>query len=105
MNPEHSVFVLFTSQVGFRNVTTIPILDALLSYRNINFNYLNLTQYAKETPLDEFMMSGELSRSSYIITHTSDVLRYLSLWKFGGTYLDLDTVMLKVNLTTFIFDT
>lgn len=93
--------MLFVSQVGFRNLTTIPVLDALLSYPNINFNYLNLTQYAKGTPLEEFMMSGKLESSSYVISHTSDVLRYLSLWKFGGTYLDLDTVMLKVNFRKF----
>lgn len=28
-------------------------------------------------------------------SHTSDILRYLSLWKYSGTYLDLDIVMLK----------
>lgn len=28
-------------------------------------------------------------------SHTSDVLRYLTLWKYGGTYLDLDVVVRK----------
>ena len=95
MNPEHEVFVLFTSQVGFRNQTSLPIMDALLSYPNININYLNLTQYAEHTPLSKWMKTGELYRSTYMNSHTSDVLRYLSLWKYSGTYLDLDIVMLK----------
>lgn len=95
MNPDHEVFVLFTSQVGFRNQTPLPIIDALLSYPNVHFNYLNLTQYAEQTPLAEWMKTGELFRSVYVNSHTSDILRYLSLWKYTGTYLDLDIVILK----------
>jgi lactosylceramide 4-alpha-galactosyltransferase len=95
MNPEHEVFVLFTSQVGFRNQSALPIIDALLSYPNVHFNYLNLTQYAEHTPLENWMKSGALFQSSFVNSHTSDILRYLSLWKYSGTYLDLDIVMLK----------
>ncbi|CRL00703.1 CLUMA_CG013960, isoform A [Clunio marinus] len=95
MNPGHQVYVLFTSQVGFRNTTQLPIIDALLSYPNIHFNYLNLTQYAAHTPLAKWMKSQELFKSHYVNSHTSDILRYLSLWKYSGTYLDLDVVVLK----------
>jgi len=95
MNPEHEIFVLFTSQVGFRNSTHLPLIDALLSYPNVHFNYLNLTQYAEHTPLGRWIKTGELYRSAYVNSHTSDILRYLSLWKYGGTYLDLDIIMLK----------
>lgn len=95
MNQNHEVFVLFASQVGFRNSTRLPIIDALLSYQNVHFNYLNLTQYAEHTPLADWLKTGELYRSQYVNSHTSDVLRFLSLWKYSGTYLDLDIVMLK----------
>lgn len=95
MNPDHEVFVLFTSQVGFRNQTQLPIIDALSSYPNIHFNYLNLTLYAEHTPLSSWIKTGELFRSAYVNSHTSDILRYLSLWKYSGTYLDMDIVMLK----------
>lgn len=95
MNPNREAFVLFASPVGFRNSTPLPIIDALASYPNINFNYLNLIKYAEKTPLDKFVESKKLFRSDHLISHTSDVLRYLSLWKFGGTYFDLDTVSMK----------
>lgn len=95
LNPNHEIFVLFTSQVGFRNTTPLPLIDALLSYPNVHFNYLNLTQYAEHTPLGKWMLRGDLFRSSFVNSHTSDILRYLSLWKYSGTYLDLDIVMLK----------
>lgn len=96
MNPGHEVFLFFTSPVGFRNSTPLPLIDALLSYPNVHINYLNPTQYAEDTPIAEWVKSGELhSQSNFVIIHTADLLRYLSLWKYGGTYLDMDTVSLK----------
>lgn len=95
INPGHEIFVLFTSPVGFKDQPPSPILGALLYYPNINFNYLNLEEYAQGTPLEDWIKTGELYASKYVTSHTSDILRYLSLWKFGGTYLDLDTITLK----------
>lgn len=94
--------MLFASKVGFRSDKPLsPVLDALASYSNINFNYLNITQYAESTPLDEWIRSGKLTRSLYVVSHTSDILRYLTLWKYGGTYLDLDTVSMKVSVISY----
>ena len=95
MNPELNVFLLYLSENGFPNATTTPIIDAILEYQNVQINYLNLTEYAKGTPMEEWVTKGDLSRSNYQISHTSDVLRFLTLWKYGGTYLDLDVVVLK----------
>lgn len=95
MNPDHKIFVSFTSQVGFRNTSRLPIIDALLSYPNVHLNYLNLTKYAEDTPLEDWIKTNKLFKSEYLISHTSDVLRFLSLYKYGGTYLDLDIIMLK----------
>jgi lactosylceramide 4-alpha-galactosyltransferase len=80
---------LFTSQVGFRNTTKLPIIDALLSYPNIHLNYLNITKYAENTPLEDWIQTDKLFRSKYVVSHTSDVVRFLSLFKFGGTHIDL----------------
>lgn len=95
MNPSYNIFVLYASQVGYRNTTPLPLIDALKTYPNVHLNYLNITRYAEQTPLSKWIKSGVLYKSKYVNSHTSDVLRYLSLWKYGGTYLDLDVVMLK----------
>ncbi|CAO1341100.1 unnamed protein product [Diamesa serratosioi] len=95
MNPDLNVFLLFLSENGFPNATTTPLFDAMLKYRNIHINYLNITQYAEGTPMQEWIKKDKLSQSKYQISHTSDVLRFLTLWKYGGTYLDLDVVVLK----------
>lgn len=72
-----------------------PIIKALQQYSNIHFNFINISSYAQDTPLESFIKIGKLDRSKYFNSHLSDVLRYLSLWKFGGTYLDLDVIVLK----------
>lgn len=95
MNPEWNVFVLFAAPVGFRNKSAIPLLDALHAYPNVHFRFVNLSTYAQNTPLDEWMRSGEIFRSKYMNSHLSDIMRYLTLFKYGGTYLDLDVVVLK----------
>lgn len=95
MNPSWNAFVLFAAPVGFRNKSALPLLDALLAYPNVNLRFVNLTTYAEDTPLDAWMQSGEIFRSRYMNSHLSDIMRYLTLFKYGGTYLDLDVVVLK----------
>lgn len=36
-----------------------------------------------------------LQTSYWPVPHASDILRYTTLYKFGGTYLDLDVIVLK----------
>lgn len=95
MNPNWNAFVLFAAPVGFRNSTPLPLIDALLAYPNVNLRFVNLSTYAQETPLDVWMQTGEIFRSRYMNSHLSDIMRYLTLFKYGGTYLDLDVVVLK----------
>ncbi|XP_059620048.1 lactosylceramide 4-alpha-galactosyltransferase-like [Phlebotomus argentipes] len=99
MNPKWDVFVLFASPVGFLNKTSLPLIDALKSYDNIHFRNVNLWNYAVGTPIADWIRDGQIFYSSYMNSHVSDFLRYLSLYKWGGTYLDLD-VIVKVNFDT-----
>lgn len=98
-SPNWNVYVLFAANVGFLNDTSsleYKMLDAVLSsYANIKFLRLNITHYADGTPLSDWMREGKMFDSDYINSHLSDVLRYLTLYKYGGTYLDLDVVVLK----------
>ncbi|GAB0089415.1 lactosylceramide 4-alpha-galactosyltransferase-like [Sergentomyia squamirostris] len=99
MNPDWDVFVMFVSPVGFLNKTILPLIDALTFYDNIHFRNVNLWKYAANTPISEWFRDGRIFHSSYLISHVSDFLRYLSLYKWGGTYLDLD-VIVKVKFDT-----
>lgn len=97
LNPNFDVFVLFASPVGLPNNTdaTFPIIATLQSYSNIYFRNINLWTYSTNTPLEDWFLSDALFQSQYLNSHVSDFLRYVSLFKFGGTYLDLDVVVQK----------
>lgn len=95
INPDHDVFLLFKTPVGFLNSTPLPLFDALLSYKNIHLNFLNLEEFAENTPLEQWVKTGKIYNSSHVIRHVSDVLRILTLWKYTGTYFDLDVINQK----------
>jgi lactosylceramide 4-alpha-galactosyltransferase len=68
-------------------------LHALLSYPNVNILMLKFHEFAFDTPVEEFIIGGQLYNSSYPVEHTSDIFRLLLLWKYGGTYLDSDMIV------------
>lgn len=98
MNPHLKIFVLFASHERVKNLQMTPELEAVLSYENVLINYLDIEEFAKGSPMNDFIESKKLSTSKYKVEHTSDVLRLLILWKYGGTYLDTDMIV-KQNLT------
>lgn len=94
-NQDRDVFVIFTANVGFPDGIKSPIIRALEAYRNIHFRNVDLATYAADTPMDKWFQTQELFLSKYLVSHTSDFLRYTSMYKFGGIYLDLDVVVQK----------
>lgn len=86
---------MFTSEDSFLNPFRTQIIDAVLSYENVQFNYVPIKDYTVDTPLEEFIKENHLSRSKFQSSHTADVLRFLTLFKYGGIYLDLDVIVLK----------
>lgn len=70
-------------------------MTALKSYQNIYLRNLDINSYSTDTPVEELIRSGRFYHTKYFNYHLSDILRFLTLWKYGGVYLDLDVVMLK----------
>lgn len=89
------IFLTFTSPIGFLNKTRLPIVEALYEYKNIHIRNVDLETYAENTPAQEWIKLRRLHDSKHIRAHVSDFMRLISLYRFGGQYLDLDTVMLK----------
>ncbi|KAH8353247.1 hypothetical protein KR084_009797 [Drosophila pseudotakahashii] len=100
-NPNFQVFVLFAgpthriSTGGRNNSQPQTLVEAILSYGNVHLRRLNLGSYAAGTPMEEWLKDGRLSRSKYLFSHISDFLRYLTLYRYGGLYLDMDVVVLR----------
>lgn len=89
------IFVSFVSRYGAKKIFNSKEISAVLSYPNVKFNYFDLDEFSAGTPLEGFVKSRKLHESLFTHSHTSDALRYLILWKFGGTYLDTDMITRK----------
>lgn len=92
-NPNSDIYVLLVGATTINvksNSTNDRRIRSLLFYPNIFFRNLNLQKYTKNTPIEKLYRSKAIHRSKFVIVHMSDVLRLLTLWKYGGTYLDLD---------------
>lgn len=94
LNPNLKIFVLFVAPT-FINYES-RVLNSLSQYSNVNLRFINFIKYADNTPLQNFVTSNTIFTSNWPVSHTSDLLRFLTLWKFGGTYLDLDVVLMKL---------
>lgn len=96
-NPNYDVFLLYTSPglIKFENTQSDRYLHALLSYKNVRILHLDYSKYTNNTPLEDLYKYGKIESSSFPQSHASDVLRYLTLFKYGGIYLDLDVIVVK----------
>ncbi|XP_030763086.1 lactosylceramide 4-alpha-galactosyltransferase-like [Sitophilus oryzae] len=97
MNPDHEIYLLFSSPGNFKNNDSESdrFLAQLLQYHNVHIYHLDMDKYFENTPVENLWTSDRMKFSQYAQSHTSDVLRYLTLWKYGGIYLDLDVIVVR----------
>uniref|UniRef100_A0A1B0C2A1 Uncharacterized protein n=1 Tax=Glossina palpalis gambiensis TaxID=67801 RepID=A0A1B0C2A1_9MUSC len=95
-NRKSDVFVLFAASryidAAIRNESRFKVL---LHYKNVHFRNVHLWSYTLNTPGYAWLKKDEVFMSRYFVSHISDFLRFMTLWRFGGTYLDTDTITLK----------
>lgn len=94
MNPDYDVYFLFGTNSDGVNMQISDLVEALLSYPNIKMRYYNPKEFAKGTILENFFERGEFEKSKFQVSHMSDIMRALTLYKYGGQYLDLDLINL-----------
>ncbi|KAH8376753.1 hypothetical protein KR093_001155 [Drosophila rubida] len=96
-NPNFQVFVLFASPTYLPKAEDpkLPLIEALQSYKNVHFRQLNIWRYAKGTPIEDWVNKGDLFESSFLTEHASDLMRLMSLYRYGGIYMDIDVVVLR----------
>lgn len=88
--------MIFASPVGFRSdIPKSPWIAVLDEYSNVHWRNVNLWSYAQNTSAESFMKENQLFHSSFLNAHTADFVRLISLYKFGGTHIDLDFIMKK----------
>jgi lactosylceramide 4-alpha-galactosyltransferase len=88
-----SINLFFVNHKRHKNLKETTIIEALKEYKNIKISALNIDELSRGSPLEDFIKSKILLNSKYMVEHTSDVFRYLVLWKYGGVYMDMDMIL------------
>ena len=95
MNPDYKVYVLYTCPIYGTLQDSSEYVQTLFTYPNVHLWKLDIKRHFSKTPLEKWDFQAAIKSSLWPKEHSSDVLRILTLWKYGGTYLDLDFVILK----------
>lgn len=93
-NPTVDVFVLFASPTYVPNNLDSNIIKSLLKHKNIFLRNNNLWSYTKDTPAEGWFRGETIFRSDFLSTHLSEFLRLVTLWRYGGIYINLDVLVL-----------
>lgn len=93
-NPQKEIYLLFSAPVNELMLTS-GNLNQLQLFPNVKLARVHLIKYAESTPLEEMVKNKPFENSKWWIEHTSDILRSLTLFKWGGIYLDTDMLVVK----------
>ncbi|QQP54756.1 Lactosylceramide 4-alpha-galactosyltransferase, partial [Caligus rogercresseyi] len=91
-HPKQSLYYLMTNISIIPNEPMNQILEA---YKNSKIISIDLTYVFKGSPLENLWLNNRIQRSQYYNAHMADILRLWTLYNYGGTYLDSDTITLK----------
>ena len=94
-NPDTKVYLLYTCSIVGNLSDSPEYVKQMLSYPNIKIWKMVVADFIKGTPLENWDFMGKVQSSKWPVVHASDILRLTTLWKYGGTYLDLDFVIQK----------
>ncbi|XP_069686014.1 toxin Afp18-like [Periplaneta americana] len=95
MNPDCKVYLMYSCPIIGGLEKSKEFVKALLMYPNVKLWRLNVTDQLLRSPLQDWNFQAAIRSSYWPNEHASDVLRLLTLWKYGGTYMDLDVIVLK----------
>ena len=99
-HPTNQVYLLLTSPI-FQDENFEVVKK---KYGNLQAKYLHVPSLIYGSPISDLSWIEIIENSKYSVSHLSDLIRYLILYNFGGTYLDLDALVIKAlpNLTNFL---
>ncbi|XP_054272740.1 lactosylceramide 4-alpha-galactosyltransferase-like [Macrosteles quadrilineatus] len=96
LNPSRPIYILHTCPLDDDFYQKSPrFVQELMSYPNVHMVYLDMEEFFLRTNVEELYFGGRFEESRHPIEHVSDVVRLLTLWKYGGTYMDIDVVSIR----------
>lgn len=78
MNPNSYIFVVFVSEFGLSNSSSIEVLK---KFKNVIFLHLNLLEFTKNTPVEKWLREGKIYRTKFLKSNVSNMIKVLLLWR------------------------
>ncbi|XP_047024358.1 lactosylceramide 4-alpha-galactosyltransferase-like [Helicoverpa zea] len=92
-NPDWEVYLLFNAPVSDAMLKK-SCLVKLLQYSNVRLARIHAASFSKESAVQQIVRS-KLPHSRYPVEHSADIMRMLTLHRWGGLSLDLDMLVAK----------
>lgn len=94
-NPNWDINVFFVGSLTKLFVRS-SLYELLSSKRNIHFYRVIIATFNYNTPMETLMPANIMFlNKTFCVEHTADMVRYLSLYKFGGVHMDMDVISVK----------
>lgn len=96
MNPDRDIFIVHLSPFGVSTNRSLwpQTYRTLMNYSNIHFVNARLDELTDNPNLRNFLAKEDILRGQFI-EPVSDLARLLLMYRFGGTYMDSDIIVLK----------
>lgn len=91
LNPDWKVFVLTLTN---RNSEDDLFFARVWSLLNVHIMKINLGEFSNKTPTGKLFRNGLKTKPEWLVAHTSDILRYTTLYRYAGVYMDLDMILM-----------
>ncbi|XP_075973165.1 lactosylceramide 4-alpha-galactosyltransferase-like isoform X2 [Anticarsia gemmatalis] len=91
MHPNWQINLLFISPIE-ELILKKSNLAKLLQFKNVKFARIHIDDYSEGT-IVETVLTKKIKESTHPVEHLADILRVLTLHKFGGVALDTDVVI------------
>jgi lactosylceramide 4-alpha-galactosyltransferase len=78
-----------------------PILEVAATYKNLKFQHTALETLSSGTPIEKWLknstLTGNMNNNSHanIVSGATDLAKFLQLYKYGGSVVDTDVIVLK----------
>ncbi|XP_022834154.1 lactosylceramide 4-alpha-galactosyltransferase-like [Spodoptera litura] len=97
-HPRKEVYVLFTSPITDSDIVTRRYMSITLKkiqrFRNIKLLRVHLPEYSNGTVVESLLLNN-LKNSIFPEQHTADIVKILTLNKYGGVAIDTNMIVLK----------
>ncbi|KAJ2941531.1 hypothetical protein O0L34_g14583 [Tuta absoluta] len=94
-HPNWTIYVLFCAPITTNYAYSKESVISRIALPNVKLRRIHINEYVKGTPVERLVSDGWLNSSKYRISHASDILRFTTLYKHPGVYLDLDIIVVK----------